>query len=592
MLRSNTPDSPVATIQSPSAQTNSPQFVPVDHLDRKILPDSLPVPWEESVSLDRENAVNQTAPVEVSPLEPPPRRRWTSGLTVASKADNQLLSTQTDFISPSSASVTRSSIETTELGKQSSLRAPSFQFGTPEQRPRPSSLRSVSTFASGERRISMERSSSSTKQSSARRWSKQGVPPRPLQNVGQAVTDQAMDRAPSPNSSRGSQKSFVSALPSFYKRMSGSDSSHSANSSGMHQNAGTNTMRSRNSVPPPPRPAPTSALPPAPVTVQGSVDEVDVDDVLKPLEAVSNASRMSFRSSLNRPLRLSLVAPKPPPNAGLPPRPDEADYPPSRRLSTESSSQRYSSSLEAIPASPFPPPSGPLPPPPPPTLPLPPPPVEPPPPKRIDSFKQRLRILSTGSTSNNNGQAFGKLRLSTARLSRASPSLTTSSPPTTPIAEKIIPFTDNSFLQMYTPIMPTPPTPPTIREQLPPQDLFPYDSEIPGVTSLSPPPRRGSKHVAESDLPPLKYALVQTAEEPSLFVTDRTSMFTPDSPGSLKSHNFNVSPELTGRLTLPEGRSPSPDKSSSCEIVSYADSQYCVSLSRPSSLVSLGLANI
>ena len=581
MLRSNTPDShTMAMIQSVPARTNSPQYVSADRLDRKILPESLPVPWEESVSLDRENAVNQTAPVEVSPLEPPPRRRWTSGLTVVSKADNQLLPCQIDFVSPSTASVTRSSIETTELAGQSGPRASSFQFGTPEQRPRASSLQSVSTYASGERRISTERSSSSTKQSSARRWSKQGMPPRPPQNdFSQAVTDQAMDRAPSPNSSRDSQRSFVSALPSFYKRMSGSDSSHSANSSGMHQNVGTNAMRARNSVPPPPRPAPTSALPPAPVPAQDFVDEVGVDDVLKPLEAVSNASRMSFRSSLNRPLRLSLVAPKPPPNTGLPPRPDEADYSSIRRLSTESSSQRYSSSLEAIPASPFPPPSGPLPPPPPP-----PPPVEPLPPKRIDSFKQRLRILSTGSTSNS--QAFGKLRLSTVRSSRASSSITTSSPSTTPIAEKIIPFPDSSFLQMYTPIMPTPPTPPTIVGQLPPQDLFPQESEIPGVTSLSPPPRRGSKQVAESDLPPLKYALVQTTEELANGKRRRTSISTPDSPRSLRSHESHAPPELTEMFTL-EGWSPSPDKSSSCEILSYADSQHHVSFSHPSSLVSL-----
>ena len=139
--------------------------------------------------------------------------------------------------------------------------------------------------------------------------------------------------------------------------------------------------------------------------------------------------------------------------------------------------------------------------------------------------------------------------------------------------------------------MSTPPTPPTIVEQLPPQDLFPQESEIPAVTSLSPPPRRGSRQVAETDFPPLKHMLVQTAE-PSLFVTGkqkRTSMSTPDSP---RSHDFHMPPELTERLTL-EGRSPSPDNSSSCEdkIVSYVDSQHHVSFSRRSSLISLGFTN-
>ncbi|KAF8964186.1 hypothetical protein BDZ97DRAFT_915773 [Flammula alnicola] len=247
---------------------------------------------------------------------------------------------------------------------------------------------------------------------------------------------------------------------------------------------------------PPPRPAPTSALPPAPVETN--------QDVLKPMEANPGSSKASFRSSVaSRTFRLSMVAPKPPPSTTLPPRPDEPEYKNHRRSSSGSgiNTIAQSTKLETIPASPippsktmnpFPPPVGPLPPTP--AVSPPPPSTQPvPPPKRTTSIKQRLRILSAPVPSSNQSQT--KLRLSRPQTSDSvtAPPLLMTSPPPTPIAEKITMFqNDPSFLHMHTPVMPSLP-PPAALLPLPPD-------EIAEVTSLSPPPRRGSKQLLETEL--------------------------------------------------------------------------------------------
>jgi len=79
---------------------------------------------------------------------------------------------------------------------------------------------------------------------------------------------------------------------------------------------------------------------------------------------------------------------------------------------------------------------------------------------------------------------------------------TTRSPPAISIAERIIDFqSDDSFLQLQTPTSPRAPTPP-------PKDNSPrpMSDVISDVTSLSPPPRRGSKQlsVPESEPEPVR----------------------------------------------------------------------------------------
>ncbi|KAF7300690.1 hypothetical protein HMN09_00954700 [Mycena chlorophos] len=90
--------------------------------------------------------------------------------------------------------------------------------------------------------------------------------------------------------------------------------------------------RVRTSMPPPPRPAPTTALPPAPSSPpRTSRDSRGSSVSFREPVASAMAStvslpqaKSSFRESTQRALRLSLIAPRqPPPSTTLPPRPDE-----------------------------------------------------------------------------------------------------------------------------------------------------------------------------------------------------------------------------------------------------------------------------
>jgi len=100
-----------------------------------------------------------------------------------------------------------------------------------------------------------------------------------------------------------------------------------------------------------------------------------------------------------------------------------------------------------------------------------------------------LRILSAPSPSpNNSASSLPRSRPSTMTTYSSTP--VTTSPPPTPIAEKITHFqNDPSFLQLYTPITPSLPNP-KIRSTPPPPEQYPE------LTSLSPPPRRGSKQIS------------------------------------------------------------------------------------------------
>jgi len=546
MLRSSTPDSPSAvTVQGVSAVQTG--IEPIGYLDRRIR--TAPHPsWTRSTPTNVEAAAHKAD--IILPLQPPPRKRWTaSGLsTLNTNVDSHAVSYSGR---PNSLQVQNMSMDKSELDLSSPLQV---DFGTPEYRPRASSLQSVSTFASGDHRISTERSSTSTKRSSTRRWSKQSLLPSPM-------SPPIDPPPPVPHQAN------ANTSPSFSKRTSG-ESSRSTTSSGKYSSQG---MRVRSSVPPP-RPAPTSALPPAPIDVDQ--DELN-HDVLKPLETISSTPKTPFRaSSVHRSSRLSMVAPKPPPSTNLPPRPDDPDYQISHHRS--SSESRYPTTLESIPGSPLPPtarqdanlpPQDSLPQP---ILPLPVPPVaQIPGSNRVASLKQRLRMLSTSSVSA--VPAIGRSRLSTDRSSIDSAIQPTFSPPSTPIAEKIMPIQDDSFLQLYTPITPTAPFIPQISS---------HDSETVALTSLSPPPRRGLKQTLESD-----YLFANNTSDEQLCTIDQKTHLLASPPLSPRRQNSHLLPEVAS-----DGWMLSDDSSGTeTQQTSFLDSEHDVSTSRPSSIISLGL---
>jgi hypothetical protein len=239
-------------------------------------------------------------------------------------------------------------------------------------------------------------------------------------------------------------------------------------------------------MPPPQRPAPNFAPPPAP--------EQDTSS-LKPPDS-PRSSLSSFRESLTSRSRISLLSPKPPPSSVLPPRPDERERRPSHRKGLSSGSN-LSSSLFAIPGSPRPaspsqPPSDGSP--------------SRPPSPPVSLLKQRLRILSSPSP------AAPTESFSTHAASRARSSTVTGSPPPTPIGEKIMNLqSDPSFLLFYSPTTPTlprptepPPIPPRSDARPPPVRNHEFDrppppeshNSSPQMTSLSPPPRRMSAQIS------------------------------------------------------------------------------------------------
>lgn len=629
MLRSNTPDTQ-SIITIPSKRANLPLSGPVSPLDRridrKILSERQPSQWAnaEPTQLMNKDRPTKTFSIGALSLQPPPRKRWTStGPTTASSHHSTGARTD-DSSRRTSLSMSVASAERSETEPVGSPQLSNFQFGTPEQRPRAPSLQSVSTYGSNENGVSLERSSSSTKRSSgtrsARRWSRQGIlpnrltppsipPPAIPTTQTQGGSGSSTERAASPISSQSSQKSVVSSLPTFSKRASGS-SAHSTSSFGTShsQQASPSTSSNINPVPvitrapashrtsmPPPRPAPTSALPPAPTDSN--------QDVLKPLEPITASSKASFRTSVNhRTFRLSMGAPKPPPSTTLPPRPDEAEHKSHRRSSSGSGSNSvtHSTKLETIPASPiptnkpinpFPPPAGPLPPPPPSASP--PPTQAQPPPKRSTSIKQRLRILSAPALASGN-QPQLKLHISRPLTTNivTSQQLSTISPPATPIAEKITMFqNDPSFLQMYTPVLPSLP---------PPQSLLPHPSapqEIAEVTSLSPPPRRGSKQLLETDTDTPQSVLgraeplsrLSTVEEPG------PRHLSLSRPGSIRSHH---SEHYEGDWDSPKDENAPEELPSFLEPLEKSPvtpidiEPRHLSLSQPGSVVSLGIVTM
>ncbi|KAH9969844.1 hypothetical protein BC827DRAFT_37634 [Russula dissimulans] len=391
-------DSPIVKPYSMLPPTG-PALDPAVQLQRKIIDTQSTLDWAPL-----ENSKSPPRPMSPSLNPPPPRRR-----AYTTNEPRQLPS------SPDSGRLLYNHGNTSTAGS----------FGIPV----PEATRPPLERASSERakpRTSSVSSTATTESGSARRWSRQSnasprpTPPddddssTPISTVPQpspwqnsALPSTEFDPSPS-RSSLQSQKtlpSFISGLHGASKRASTSSSVQSiATTSSNHQHMGTFSIaRSkasghRMSVPPPPRPAPSTALPPTPT---GSDTE---NPVIPPTTTVKAIRRNSLA---RRALRLSLGQP------ALPVQPhayaqgllhDGANTAPtsrshSRSTSVDSMPRSALSHVHVIPQALLEPPS------PPPTRPLPPPPsvasastrAPLPPIPRTSSFKQRLRILSAPS---------------------------------------------------------------------------------------------------------------------------------------------------------------------------------------------------
>ncbi|KAF8272780.1 hypothetical protein EI94DRAFT_158056 [Lactarius quietus] len=333
----------------------------------------------------------------------------------------------------------------------------------------PDSIHPYPERASSERRItragSVSSTSTTTENSSARRWSRQsympprltpppGSPQHPSASLPQSPSWQSthhqvseLERSPSRASSQ-SQKtlpSIVSGLHAASKRTSTSSSVYSVATSSSTQHVSTFAISRaggshRLSIPPPPRPPPSIALPPTPTSSDSD------NPAAAPMGPVKSARRNSLA---RRALRLSL---------GQPHTNDE--------VTTGSRSHSRSASVDGaawsglynIPPALLVPPS------PPPTGPLPPPPVVPPTRtstpvshSRTTSLKQRLRILSAPSGRSTTPSP----PIITTTTPPVLPTLEIPTPvPATPICERIAhiaPDADFLHLDGETPIATVPP---------------------------------------------------------------------------------------------------------------------------------------
>ncbi|KAF9496544.1 hypothetical protein BDN71DRAFT_1588918 [Pleurotus eryngii] len=475
-------------------------------------------PYHATSSKDR---VRKSLSVGSPSLNPPPRKRWTAGgmdppetTTDHARLYHHVNGNSSVAGSFGLGGFSTHDRSTTQTLPDSSPTVGGHSLGTPEQRPRAPSLQSVSTLAStGEAGLNVERSSTSTKRSS--RWSRQGssmlnVPSPPSMphapshgsasssfstntRVHPYAAGGTVDRPPSQTSNHSvtSERSVVSGLPTFSNSKRASTSSatsvnmSSSPSQGYSYLTGaiSRVANSHRASMPPPRPAPTSALPPAPN--QGV-----------PKASTPPPSRSSFRDAVTqRAFRISPTAPAPPPPIALPPRPDEVRTPSSRsqRRTASVGSGRASSELYPIPSSPlsisvappFPPPLGPLPP-----TPIS---GSSSPPARHTSIKERLRIRSTPTQSQ--VVLNGSPPLIIPSMTGSAPPLHISnSQPATPIAEKIT-LLQNEFDDplMYTPVTPALPNASPRNVGSPPPD------QLQEATPLSPPPRRSSKQMSVFD---------------------------------------------------------------------------------------------
>ncbi|PFH53923.1 hypothetical protein AMATHDRAFT_53582 [Amanita thiersii Skay4041] len=523
-IRPSTADPTSKKLDVLGSSTPPTPTTPNHPLQRRIMNEPASAPAVLSVmteKIESENAIATTSEKEerankalslgALPLQPPPRKRWTSMETRGTTAI-----TVTDMSSDDGVP--------SQPGKEP---PPSPRFGRfsvtgiADARPRAPSLQSVSTMASADNNPSTPEKSSITAKRSSRRWSRQSVLPTrssPPKGPPPAIPA-SIHLQPHPYATEQSPyatDSPKSSISPFSKRTSASSALSAKSVSSTHSfSAGSRAPSAhRTSMPPPPKPAPTVALPLVPG--QGPVSSSA--PVIKP----------SFRESMTtRALRFSMIAPRPPPSDVLPLRPDEPGFKHRRRASSGSyftqSDKSNPSSVSLIPissshtasataasVSPFPPPTMPLPPTPP-TIPLMMSTLPSPSELRQNLIKRRLRMLSAPSPAVNQTKGSpiptdqSRPRSTTVTASSAPPpsafqsvrhtttTMFSSSPPATPIAEKITLFqNDPSFLQFVdTPTMPFKP--------VMPRSLPPTPDHYSEITSLSPPPRRGSRQIPHVD---------------------------------------------------------------------------------------------
>jgi len=147
-----------------------------------------------------------------------------------------------------------------------------------------------------------------------------------------------------------------------------------------------------------------------------------------------------------------------------------------------------------------------------------------------------------------------------------------------------MPNQDDSFLQLYTPIMPTPPC--ISARQFPPLDQ--QDSETVAVTSLSPPPRRGPKQMLESDWISLKNLTYLPREEPPNTFNQRNYLLG-SPPLSSNNSNPHFLPDVSEKITAADEWAFAEDSSGGeTQLTSFLDSEHDESSSRPSSIISQG----
>ncbi|KAJ8593837.1 hypothetical protein M405DRAFT_569354 [Rhizopogon salebrosus TDB-379] len=392
-------------------------------------------------------------------LQPPPRKKPTA---IHSPADTifQLTDTADNFSIPTS---------TEDLVATTTASTPRACTPVPVPDPARLSVLTMSTTNSGS---GVERSST-TSSTPSHRWSRT-LPKRLTPPSGPLPLTPPQLPHESQLSLCSSPSSTDSPGAAVWKRTSGSSSvsSTSVRSSPVYPHSvqrgvGLSLGGGKRRSMPPPRPAPSFAPPPPPEPQQPQ-----------------QSQKTRFRTSIaQRALRLSLTAPRPPPSGVLPPRPDSPAH-------CQSSSSGNSTDVLSPPPRPDSAASS-----------------------RSISIKQRLRILSAPSPPSMSPYDSNVIAIEspipttftcTEPSFHSNPStpkatafthggsgITAHSPPTTPpLPGTPITTMQNhpSFLQLATPTLPT----------IPPRNpLRPSTSErlpsAPEITSLSPPPRRGSK---------------------------------------------------------------------------------------------------
>ena len=346
-----------------------------------------------------------------SSLLPPPRRRpWTSsGLPLAKQETSMEQGGHPrrsfqDSVSTHDGRISVDNDRTRPHSPADSLGTATGAFGTPESRPRRASMSSsVSSFASSpadREQLNGRSNSGSQRRLRMGKLPKMLAPPAgppPSIPVSQsepinstislpATTEQsthpfAGERPPSRTSIRSANTSEArhGAVTSIGRRLSGS--AYGASSTNV-SNARLNGAFAARQLPasthpkrasmPPPRPAPTFALPPTPS--DGSVQP----------ETGRSSPMKSFRESLTqKSLRFSLSTP---PTKNLSPRTDEASVNGGHRRSLSNGSVGSGNPMSVGPRAP------------PPTGPLPPTPREQPTLNRSTTLRERLRMKSAPSS--------------------------------------------------------------------------------------------------------------------------------------------------------------------------------------------------